>query len=893
MAVSTISGAIKWTGLASGTDFGNVVNQLVAVEERTVKRQETWQNEWKKKLTAITELDTRLGALKLDAQSYDAREELLSRASSSSDEKVVTLTNLSTAATGIYEVEVGANIREKVGSKTYQNSKAIGGSTINTVDLSGVVGGAPGDHDALLGPDGKPVLLPGAAKSPTTPLGANEYYDVDSGGYPIDDQSPPNILYNLLTYVNSAGEPAEMGGALITDDFPPGSGLQPFTITLGGQTLTLKYNAQAAPGNAAGHYNGAFTMRELADTINATVAAPGYAGPNIKAEILYDKTRQGDDYSRLVITGGEGGSANHITISDPTDLGLDRKNFDDPVTTSLVGTTALPRVVDNAAYTGCGNKTVTFVATSTGTLGQNDIAFSWADTEGNRGSFTLKAADWDSVAGRMTNDIEIIQGLKLNFGYGSNGSFVANEAFTIDCQTPVMQQAADSGLATTDKWIHRGWPDQTSPVTFGAAGKFDFSYAGLNYSVPVADGLGLSALADAINNHAKNPGVIATIINDGMGTATSYKLVLTGVDSGVEHGIEILSTTSLNRMDCSPASFDHARRASNSMSRIDGYPNDGVSWLQRPTNEVGDAVDGTVITLVGPGKSTITIRNNVSDMENKIKALVTSVNTTKAYIKQQTKWGEGKLVSNVLADGTLERATEGGEESGIMIGNYGFQIALSELDKLMTKAIFTRAEYIQAIDPGRERQYLLPQAEQQALYDQYLEANGLIYTRLSDIGIASNHDQAGTYTIEESKLRECLTKNPEAVIKLFTFVPPETDMSRVVVHEDEEARPRLAGFGVQLGYRMSDLTRSSDVINPSTGEVVKPAKGITKVLGENYADIISGIDTKIAREKKRIEMYRQRMEQKFARLETALAQLNNTSESVSAQLAQLSGSSSS
>jgi flagellar capping protein FliD len=376
--------------------------------------------------------------------------------------------------------------------------------------------------------------------------------------------------------------------------------------------------------------------------------------------------------------------------------------------------------------------------------------------------------------------------------------------------------------------------------------------------------------------------------------------VLTGAHTGTEHGLEILSTTSLNRMDCSPDKFEHARLASNSMTRFDGYPNDGVTWLQRPTNEVGDVIEGTVVNLMGVGKATITIKNNVSEMATKIKSLVESVNLTKGFIKQNTKWGGGKLVSNLLSNGTVERKTEGGEENGIMIGNYGFQISLSELDRLMTRAIFSVDEFIEAKFPDAGERAKLSRAEKQDLYDQYLEDNGLLYTRLSDIGIRSDQSQEGVYVIEESRLTECLSRNPEAVLKLFTFTNGDNDFpigNTVVAHLDEAARPRLSGFAVQLGFRMSDLTRANDVIDPQTGQVVKSAKGITKVLAENYKNIISGsdgkggIDAKIAREERRIEQYKNRLEQKFTRLEMALAQLNRSSDNLTSQLDQLNNNS--
>ncbi|MDR2726046.1 MAG: flagellar filament capping protein FliD [Candidatus Adiutrix sp.] len=924
MAVSTISGGIRWTGLASDTDFGKVVEQLVAIERRAITRQETWKSEWLKKLTAITGLDTRLSALKIDANSFDTRDKLLSRSAVSSNDKVVTLTNLSTAPAGSYEVEVGENIREKVASASFRADQPIGliPSKVN-MDAEG----------ALLYANGEPALLPGLTQGV-------DYDALDPvTGYPLDTNG--DVMPELLCYINGAGHlinkndqlvfkdsfdpadppsypdcvgretetgygyPIDIDGNILYDALEPvpqGAGPQPFTITMGGKTLELKYAAGVSfdpdDPDTFGYYNGNYSMEQLAAAINAVVAEDGYTGPNISADIIFDKTRDGQAYSRLVITGGEGGSANHITISDPTNLGLDQKRFDEPVTTSLVGTTAVPKIAEGSVYTGTSNKTITFVPTTTGVLGEKDITISWADTLGNRGSFTIKATDWDHTAndgqGGLKNPVKVLQGLELDFTLGTN--FIANEAFTIDCQVPVIQQAADSGMAASDKWIHQGWPDQTSPVTSGGAGRFDFRYAGENYSVTIGDGLGLAGLAEAINNFSQNPGVIASVINDGMGTATSYKLVLTGAHTGTEHGIEILSTTFLSRMDCSPDKFEHARYASNSMTRFDGHPNDGGSWLQRPTNEVSDTIEGTVVNLIGVGKATITIQNNVSDMANKIKSLVESVNLTKNFIKQNTKWGGGKLVSNLLSNGTVERATEGGEENGVMIGNYGFQISLSELDRLMTRSIFTVDEFIEARFPDASERSRLTRAEKHELYDQYLEDNGLIYTRLSDIGIRSDQSQGGVYVVEESKLIECLSRNPEAVIKLFTFTNGDSDFpvgNTVLVHEDEADRPRLSGFAVQLGFRMSDLTRANDVIDPQTGNVYKSAKGITKVLAENYNTIISGsngnggIDAKIAREERRIEMYKARLEKKFSRLETALSQLNSLSERVASHMAQL------
>ena len=905
----TISGAIKWTGLASGTDFASVVEQLVAIEERTITRQQTWQAQWQEKLTAINNLDTRLVSLKLNAQDYDTRDKLLSRSTSISDESVATLSNLSTAALGTYSVEVGSSIQEKIASRTYKNDAAIGGGARK--DASGNYLDSENRVIGTADPDNASVLQAIADK---LGLGAVEYDSATKYYYEVGNNSPGQEVARLddssapqlAVYAYSSGADGDLIAAVKEDNknsgrdefvlatngytIPIGDDSQayyaPLTISMGGKELSLTYDPNADPGDI-GVYSDTFTMEDLVGTINNTLASDPDNMPDISLEVMFDKNRDGESYSRLVITGGVGGQANHVVVSDPTDLGLDQNNFDQPVCTSLVGTSIRPVITADSSYTGHSNKSITFVPTNGGTLGTDNISFSWADTEGNSGTFVLKASDWDAQNNCMREDIEIIQGLKLNFDFGSSGLVIKSEAFTIDCQTPVMQKADDNGLAVSDKWVHKGFADLTSPVTYGASGNFDYSYAGKEYSVTISDGLGLQGLVDKINSDSSNPGVVASILNDGMGTATSYKLVLTGNEPGVEHSIRILPTTSLNRMDCAPEDFEQAREASNSMCRIDGYPNDGTSWIQRSTNDVGDVIDGVVVSLKSVGTATVNVTNDVSSMVDKIKQLVESVNFCKSYIKEQTKYGGGKVTSKWNeSTQQFERTTEGGSASGVMIGNYGFQISLSEIDGMMTKAIFTREEYIKAIDPEGIKQGALPKDEQQALYEQYLEDNGLAYTRLSDIGIASNHEMDGTYVVEEAVLREALNKNPEAVIKLFTFTP-EDSMGTIQKYADESARPAIAGFAVNMSYKMSDLTRSEDVIDSQTGEVTQPAKGITKVLAANYTNIISGIDDKIAREEKRISMVRSRLEEKFSRLETLLAELNNQSSSIEAQLSKL------
>jgi flagellar hook-associated protein 2 len=854
---------------------------------------------------------------------------------------VATITNTSTASTGVYNITVGEEIKEKIGSKSYDTTLGIGGGVKKTdangnyLDSAGKIIGTADFGDAN-------ILAYVASKTGETSvtLSGTDYIGTDgvtvvattdgttitkaSDGADIAGLNADGVL---ARHTSGTDHNTVIGTA---DQNAAGTYYPPLTITMGGKTLSIAYDAAGSlekedppgsgtfvldPGKIDSStvvYHKDMTMEQLATVINNAVAADPTNSPNIKADLVYDKTRGTQTtFSRLTITGGEGGVKNHITISDPTGLSLDKNSIDAPVTSGIWTSNASPSVTADSQYTGLVNKTFTIVATNytdktNGILGTDAVQFSWADTEGNKGTFIVRATDWDQQNDCLKEPVELIQGVKITLAGGpGENRIIKNSAFTIDCQAPVMQKAADTGISQTDKWVHQGVSDLITPVSNG--GKFVYSYAGREYTVNINGEVSLSALVERINTDAKNPGVIASVLNDGMGTSTSYKLVLSGNKSGAEYGIRILDSTSLTNMPTDPSTWDHAREASNSMCRIDGYPNDGDTWIQRTGNEVGDVIDGVVVTLQGPGETQITVQNNVTEMVNKIKQLIESVNFCKSYIKEQTKYGGGKLVSKVLKDGTFQRTTEGGEASGVMIGNYGFQISQSNIDRLMTKEIFTRDEYIKALNPdGKSKFYNdMPDTvedeerdgpSKQGLYQDYLDKHGLIYTRLSDIGIASNPENAGQYIVENSKLTEALTKNPEAVMKLFTFTPPTSEgQSLDPVYADEPARPRIAGFSVTLGYAMSDLTRTTDVIDSKTGQVVKPAKGITKVLAQNYNEIISGptgkegIDAKIAREEKRVAMVRERLEQKFARLETLLATLNNKQSSIESQLAKLNG----
>jgi hypothetical protein len=140
-ASSLLSGSIKWTGLASGTDFDSVVDQLIAIEETQSKRLETWKATWENKVESIEGLNSRMESLLSYVEGLDEASEFYARTSTSSNTSVVTVTNTSSAEPGSHTVIVGGGTTAPTGfrmvaSRSFKDGEAIGGTSplIITVD---------------------------------------------------------------------------------------------------------------------------------------------------------------------------------------------------------------------------------------------------------------------------------------------------------------------------------------------------------------------------------------------------------------------------------------------------------------------------------------------------------------------------------------------------------------------------------------------------------------------------------------------------------------------------------------------------------------------------------------------------------------------------------------
>jgi flagellar hook-associated protein 2 len=372
-------------------------------------------------------------------------------------------------------------------------------------------------------------------------------------------------------------------------------------------------------------------------------------------------------------------------------------------------------------------------------------------------------------------------------------------------------------------------------VTTSSGSIFSYNYGGTRVEVDVMPGSTLSQLVQAINEDMDNPGVQATMVNDGLGLPDSWKLVLSGKNSGAAYQLTDINHnffgSSFSQGGDVGGGFSVSQQASNSMFKVDGYPA-GDEFMQRPYNQMADAITGVNLNLTGVGSSTISVSIDNQGIYDKIEAFINAVNMSLAYINSATMFEEN----------------EGSIDAGILIGNYSYYMIKGDITNvLVDRPIGPRT----GTDP---------------------------YVVLADIGIESD-PETGSWIIDSAKLRTAISNNAEAVAKMFIQIPAnETDSSKITNYGVAKSAYDLVGR----------LTAGpSTKVDPVTKQTITNPGGALTVLVSNYNAIIENIDERINFEDRRISLYETRLRARFARMETRLAQLNAQSEQLQSAIAQL------
>ena len=194
------------------------------------------------------------------------------------------------------------------------------------------------------------------------------------------------------------------------------------------------------------------------------------------------------------------------------------------------------------------------------------------------------------------------------------------------------------GLASAHRVATPGYESDAASV---GAGTWSFSSGDSSFEVTLESGAdSMRALRDAINDAEGNGAIAASILDVDDGA----RLVLTARSGGVENAIEATRTaagqgglfgggTTVERP------FEEVVEARDATLRVDGFE------VTRPTNSIGDVIEGVTLELVGTGTATLDARRDTEAMTEGLNAFVEKYN---ALSTELAKLGEGELQGDRL-----------------------------------------------------------------------------------------------------------------------------------------------------------------------------------------------------------------------------------------------------
>ncbi len=463
-------------------------------------------------------------------------------------------------------------------------------------------------------------------------------------------------------------------------------------------------------------------------------------------------------------------------------------------------------------------------------------------------------------------------------------------------------QVVVNRLAQNEVEVHLGLASSTTSVNAsGASQVFAFSYAGgASLSISVPDGTTLTGLAGLINANGGNPGVTATVLDMGAAYTTDrYRLMLTGNDTGAAYTItvdDVLTTLdgAGGTANFTSSGFESPapQQALNAQVRLDGYP--PGSWIERAGNTISDVLPGVTLSVLKASATPVqvTVSDDTSAMQEKITSLVSTYNDLLTYVREQSQYN----------------ATTG--EAGVLFGNYGLQIVKSQLAAIAT---------------GNAPGFADPP-------DSCLS--------LGQIGITTDSDETsatfGQLVVDEAALAAALSADPQGVADLmaayyagvsddasgnityYSSLPGITQAGTYAVsatvaggvltggtingHAAAVDGNTLTGasgypeYGLAVQVNLTNGTHSGTVrlklgmngqMSEKLDDLLSASEGPVNILIDNYEEIVGNIDEKIEFEQRRVDSYRQRLLLQFARLEAALAELNDQSNYLAGQFQKL------
>ena len=310
-----------------------------------------------------------------------------------------------------------------------------------------------------------------------------------------------------------------------------------------------------------------------------------------------------------------------------------------------------------------------------------------------------------SSAFAALNDVDDFKDYTVNV----NGALAADgsPAYSVSASTeisPGITEVSVTSIATRDRWVSdQGFESAATAINGGSAFAVSITLNGVTTAIDI-DNTSPQGVVDAINS--AGIGVEASLVDTGA-DADPFKILLAG-PLGADNSFTVSSTASTGNL---LSITTRTSTASDAQLTVNGLS------VERSTNTISDLVAGATLTLAAPTFSTssISVEQNKTDVELRIRALVDAYNTVE-----------------VLFD-DLANSQSTTEQGGVFSGDSSFRLIKDTIKRLFTDRSSTATSDV---------------------------------SYLNDIGIRL--DRTGALEINEGQLKAALNDNFEDIVTIFS-----------------------------------------------------------------------------------------------------------------------------
>lgn len=278
-----------------------------------------------------------------------------------------------------------------------------------------------------------------------------------------------------------------------------------------------------------------------------------------------------------------------------------------------------------------------------------------------------KIADKKALVDQLVKLVEDVRGNLMQ-----NASARSLREFKVDTNDDIVGVAVDKNRAVPGTYQIEvlELAQKSSAMSTGFADK-DESYVGvgfIQYTLPDgetkdiyvdSENSSLTAIAKLINKDT-SLGVTANVINDGSGSDTPWRLILSLNKTGDEAAVDFPYFYFVDGEDDFQLEFQ--REAHDAKIKLDGFE------IEAAENKVADLIPGVTLDLkkAKPGEEfTLKVSEDVQAVGAKVADLVTKLNGVLSFIKQQNTMDEKTDTSRTLGGDIMLQSLEGRIHSAV------------------------------------------------------------------------------------------------------------------------------------------------------------------------------------------------------------------------------------